>query len=406
MPRFLVRPSPGGATTVANSFIREHLPSAPEGYVKAYLFGLMLARSDAGEDIAALKMDAETLCSAFLYWQERGLVHVLSRSPLEIEFLNEAHAPVASAQFAPQAPRYGALLEGISKLLSGRQLNVGELARVYDWIEVFGLEEDAVEALVAHCVESTRRSNVSIKYMDAVAKAWADAGVKTAKDAKEHLEGYEKRHGGAAKILKVWSQNAQPTEPQLELYDKWTRGWGMEPEMILLASRQTASANTPTFQYLNAILEDYRARGLLDHKSLSSFLAARSERETQVRHQARMLFERAGIRRSPNREDREQIDVWIYDWGMPMEVLFYAAESSAGASMPFAYMKKIVAQLHREGVRTLDAARSRKLEHRRETAAAKATNWDYPQRGYSEEELKRILNKPGRNDDGADQKGV
>ena len=402
----MVRPSPGGATTVANSFIREHLPGAPEGYVKAYLFGLMLAHSDSGEDIAALHMDAETLGDAFLYWQERGLVHVLSRSPLEIEFLNEAHAPVASAHLAVQAPRYGALVGADIEDPLGRQLGVSELARVYDWIEVFGLGEDAVEALVAHCVETTRRANVSIKYMDAVAKAWADAGVKTAEDAKEHLDGYEKRHGGAAKILKVWGQNTQPTEPQLELYDKWTRGWGMEPEMILLASRQTASASTPTFQYLNAILEDYRARGLLDQKSLSSFLAARSERETQVKHQSRMLFERAGIRRSPNREDREQVDIWIYDWGMPVELLFYAAESSAGASMPFAYMKKIVAELYREGVRTLDAARGRKLEFRRDSAAPKANSWNYPQRGYSEEELRRILNKPGRNDDGADQKGV
>ena len=403
MPRFMVRPSSGGATTVANSFIREHMPGAPEGYVKAYLFGLMLAHSDAGEDISALQMDAAMLTDAFLYWQERGLVHVRSHSPLEIEFLNEAHAPVASAQFVPPTPRYGALIERITKILSGRQLGVSELARVYDWIEVFGLDEDAVEALIAHCVESTRRTNVSIKYMDAVAKAWADAGVKSAQDAKEHLDGYEKRHGGAAKILKIWNQSAQPTEPQLELYDKWTRGWGMEPEMILLASRQTTSARTPTFQYLNAILEDYRTRGLLDLKSLSSFLATRSERDTQVRHQCRMLFERAGIKRSPNREDREQLDVWIYDWGMPMELLFYAAESSAGASMPFAYMKKIVSELYREGVRTLDTARGRKLEHRREKTAPAGTGWDYPQRGYSEEELKRILSKPRRNDDGSDQ---
>ncbi len=56
------------ATAVPNAFFCEYMPAAPDGYVKVYLYGLMVAREGLGdtvrmvEDLAvALGMETETV---------------------------------------------------------------------------------------------------------------------------------------------------------------------------------------------------------------------------------------------------------------------------------------------------------------------------------------------------------
>ena len=80
-------------TEIDNIFINDYLPSAPESCVKVYLYGLYLCSS--GETIdnnlsafaKHLNMEEEDVESAFYYWQEQGLVQVLSTRPIEIRYI-------------------------------------------------------------------------------------------------------------------------------------------------------------------------------------------------------------------------------------------------------------------------------------------------------------------------------
>ena len=77
-----------GVTPVQNIFIAEYMQKAPEGYVKAYLYGLMQCYNPAlaeDEMAFALEMSEQALAEAFLYWQAQGLVSILADDPLRVE---------------------------------------------------------------------------------------------------------------------------------------------------------------------------------------------------------------------------------------------------------------------------------------------------------------------------------
>ncbi|MBR5145164.1 MAG: hypothetical protein IKV34_00680, partial [Clostridia bacterium] len=73
-----------GYTTVDNLFITNYLPEAPNKYVDIYLFGLYLC-SKGGQDnnldtmVRVLGIDKEDILTAYTYWQELGLVHILQK---------------------------------------------------------------------------------------------------------------------------------------------------------------------------------------------------------------------------------------------------------------------------------------------------------------------------------------
>ena len=80
-------------TLIDNVFITDFLPKAPELCVKAYLLGLYKCSSADDNDNTleyfekALNVCAEDVVSLFKYWEDQGLVQVLSTEPVEIRYL-------------------------------------------------------------------------------------------------------------------------------------------------------------------------------------------------------------------------------------------------------------------------------------------------------------------------------
>ena len=79
-------------TEIDNIFIDSFMPSAPEECTKCYLYGLFLASSGLKIDntlenfAKKLNMSEDDVESAFRYWEEQGLVQVLSTRPIEVVF--------------------------------------------------------------------------------------------------------------------------------------------------------------------------------------------------------------------------------------------------------------------------------------------------------------------------------
>ena len=72
-----------GFTTIDNKFIFNYLPDASDIRAGIYLFGLALSNSDGDDnscDTIARKFNVsnDDVLSAFQYWEELGLVHVVS----------------------------------------------------------------------------------------------------------------------------------------------------------------------------------------------------------------------------------------------------------------------------------------------------------------------------------------
>ena len=80
-------------TPIENMFLLEYLPSAPEGFLRVYLYARMLTlHPELGEDIAdvarALRMDEESVYNAMTYWERQGLVCRLTDRPPTYQLLS------------------------------------------------------------------------------------------------------------------------------------------------------------------------------------------------------------------------------------------------------------------------------------------------------------------------------
>ena len=80
-------------TLVDNTFINEYLPSAPDMCVKVYLLGLSKCNNSEDENNSlsyfarALNICEDDVISVFKYWEDLGLVQVLSTDPVEVRYL-------------------------------------------------------------------------------------------------------------------------------------------------------------------------------------------------------------------------------------------------------------------------------------------------------------------------------
>lgn len=376
-------------TPVDNIFITRYMPSAPELAVKAYLYGLMHISCplwDDGGICACLGCDEKDLRTAFAYWEAAGLVKIIAEDPLRVQYLNIKKA-IASGGAISAGSRYGDFVREIQTVLGTRVLSGAELAKIYDWLDVFGFEQSAAVEIVKHCLDA-KGAKTGVAYMDAVAKTLVGKGCLTLDDVKRSFADEAIMSSGAAKILKRWNRRSIPTEDQISLYEKWTKGWGFDDETIGLACEQMISADKPSFKYLDMILASWHENGAVDREKIEEM----SRREDELIELARKAFSKAGIKRTASREDKLHFAEWRFGWSMSEELILIAADAAKDSSRPFGEMKRLVKELHDAGISSATAAKEL-LEgapaRSNRGKSTRALNYMHGDK-YSDEELKKL----------------
>ena len=171
-------------TPIENMFLLEYLPSAPEGFLRVYLYARMLTlHPELGEDIAdvarALRMDEESVYNAMTYWERQGLVCRLTDRPPTYQLLSVNGAAARDPMEADyyELRDFNASLQslfGPENLLGPKQY-----AMAYDWLNVYGYTQDAALRLVEFQVKKSRSKSPSpariFKKADEMAGRWAAA---------------------------------------------------------------------------------------------------------------------------------------------------------------------------------------------------------------------------------------
>lgn len=371
-------------TPVDNRFILDHLPNANELCIRVYLFGLMLCSAGAEAETSlsdALGLTEPEITAAYTYWQRQGLVRIRSERPLVVEYLDLE--PTEAGGVVPG--KYAKLVSALASLIAPRQFDFRELKHVYDWIEVYGLDEEAVLELVSHCLDQKSR-RVSVNYIDAVARTWSEEGVRTRESARAYLARYELKKHGASEILRQWNKQRKPTKAEIALYDKWVSEWGFSPEAVLAALPKLTVSGTPNFVYLDELLDSLRKEGQLSKPEMERADAKIVEEQAF----ARLVFERAGKLEPATRTQRAQISMYLKDYGMPRELLLFGAEQCRGANEPFGMMKKLWNEWHDAGIFSIEGAR-KQLEARANVRKPKSQGRQYPQHDLTDDQLEHLL---------------
>ncbi len=349
-----VRFEPGAAkremTPVDNLFFTVYMPEADGMFVKVYLYGLMQCYHSSLSDDSIADMlgisESEVRC-AFVYWQAKGLVRIVSDEPLTVEYLLSEQPALTGAT----AVKYRPFIDALNQLLAPRQLNLREMKAMYDCIEVYGLEEPTALELTAYCIEQ-KGKRVSTNYILAAAQSWNEKGIVTPEQAKEYLERYRADKHGAAEILLRWNKRRRPTKDEMDLYDKWVQEWGFDSEAILAVCPQLVEVGSPTFAILNDRLEQMKDR----NRTTAAQINEQTGKELDDREFTKKVFQRLGKEEMPGRTDVSQMGMFRNEKGIQEGAILLAAEKARTAERPFGALKKILIDWAARGICSIDEA--------------------------------------------------
>lgn len=394
MPQFIITRDRKlfDVTAVDNIFIAEFMPHAPDFAVKVYIYGLMMNSNPefGSSDLAsALGASEADVLAAFKYWEQMRLVRIVLGESNSIQYLNIRQAFLEGPSAASDG-RYAALIAELRTVLGTRMLSGRELETVYDWIEVFGFDEESAVEIVKHCLE-LKGSRVHINYMDALAKRLAADGCVCIDEVRRSFERERDLYSGAARILRRWRIGRRPTEDEINTYNKWKLEWNFSDEAIDLACADVLAADRPNFKYLDSILHSYYKNGGVTADAVANI----RKKQDAAAELARRAFAIASLKRNPTSLDCMQFLLWSDEWKMSDDLILYAAELSAAKHSPFASMKKYLGDWHSCGIANVQAAKalceagaSSEPKRKRTQSVNRALN--YNQSRYSLEQLKQM----------------
>ena len=226
-------------TDVENSFIKEYLPSASGDAVKVYLYGLYLCRAGetdvSVEDFAAKTgVAVDTVLDCLKYWEEFGLISVLSTSPLSVVYL-PSNTFTSYKPRKIKAEKYTDFSKSVQAILPSRMISTGEYTEYFNIMETYGILPDAMILIIKYCAD-LKGPSVRYQYVSAVAKNFAKDGVTTVEQVERRLSSYVLFTGAIARILKAMGVKRQPEVEDLSFLKKWTEEMNFEPEVIEFAA--------------------------------------------------------------------------------------------------------------------------------------------------------------------------
>jgi len=344
-----------GVTILPNRFIDEFMVDADECALKVYIY-LLRFIFNPGVDVDvkamadALDITVTKTKKALKSWQAKGLLNVVEDEKgnisqvrlLDINSVGTASAYAAAPVAKPAKaeakteeveevfdihpelikrdtsnvifPKYSAaqmkvfgddghfaeliekmqriVIEKSGKMVEFKAEDIKTLAGIYECLE---FSDELIEYLYTYCAE---RGNTSYKYIKAVAMAWAEDGIKSAKDADYQTKRYSQLLNNMKKALGKHSGFGEQVIKEIE---SWVYDFGMDDEVIIYACNKAASRGTDTpFPIVRKMINDWHEKNV---KTLKDAEACSKEHEEATKSRARRSATTSTFNAHEQRED-------------------------------------------------------------------------------------------------------
>lgn len=297
-----------GYTVVDNTFLNEFLPQATGDDVKVYLFGLNLCTNPNTDDNSldtmskVLCLSEDAILKSFAYWQEMGLVQVVSNSPLEVRFL-----PIRTRSGSSKIrnkEKYADFNAQMQEVISGRMITPTEYNEYYSLIEVYHFEPEALVMIAKYC--TTRKStSIGYPYILAVARNYAEEGLKTTEAVENKFIEYEQNSDEIKRVLDALGLKREADIEERNLYLKWNNNFGFTNGTIVEVAKSLKKKGG--FAKLDSLLSKYYEQKLFTVEEISEF----AKRQDELFELAKTVSKNLGLYYQ-NLEN--VVDVYIADW--------------------------------------------------------------------------------------------
>ena len=302
------------ATVISNIFIDKYMKDANDAQLKVYLYILRMVQSHTAfsvSDIADQFNHTEReVLRALKYWEKLKLMslsfdssktllgirlldplkeeggsptEVISRQETSLQEVSSAEKQTipatefstqeepsdkyAKPSYSPDQLRAFKEKDGTEQLLFiaqayvGKTLSPSDMKTILYMSDVLEFSDDLIDYLIQYCVEKGKRD---FRYMEKVAVNWAEAGIRTPKQAEKAALKYDK---SVYAIMNELGKSSAPTSKELEYINRWTREYGFSNDVIFEACARTVLATDKhRFEYADGILANWKKENV-HHKS-------------------------------------------------------------------------------------------------------------------------------------------
>lgn len=146
----------------------------------------------------------------------------------------------------------------ITEAYLGKPLTTTDMRRILYLYDGLGFSFDLIDYLTQYCVN---KGKTSLRYIEAVGLAWHRQGIRTLEDAKASAESSAgKLHYQIFRFFGIRSH--EPTKPEIQIMDRWTKEYGFTSELISEAAKRTlAKTHEPSLNYADGILTSWHKAG-------------------------------------------------------------------------------------------------------------------------------------------------
>lgn len=293
MSAFLLKNSGLDFTPISNIFIEKYMTKARGEFVKVYI--LLLKCSISGEpgissSILAAKLNLleSEINNALKYWNDEGVIKLIpidKMNNFNIEFVNLAE------NYDPKGEKLDLLSALDNKntkeilkeieILLGRTLSSKEMITYLSWETELGFSLELILFLIEYCV-SKNKKNAS--YIEKVALAWHDSGIKTIEEANRQIANTEDKWVKIREVLNYLGiKNTDIMKPQQDMIEKWLLDYNFSTEVILRACKICSERlNRADFKYIDGILRKWNEAG---YKTLEDILSKDTQKQNNFNKQ-------------------------------------------------------------------------------------------------------------------------
>ncbi len=262
-------------TLVDNLFINEHLPYLDEKQIKVYLYGLYMCTLPAGRGeladmLSVLDMSEAEVRAAYGYFEDMGLVRIISESPLEVKYLSLKRCNQPPKKY--KSEKWNDFNAQLQQLFPERMLTPNEYNEYYMFLEESKLEQDAMLMIVQYCI-NLKGMSVRYPYILTVARNWVADGVRTVADVEKRLNEYDQQSDEMRQVLGALGRKNGPELEEKQMLLKWTRSWGYELPAILCAAKSLKGSKT--FKKLDAKLDEFYRMSIFTREEMEDYQAQR-----------------------------------------------------------------------------------------------------------------------------------
>lgn len=297
-----------GTTSIDNAFINEFLPKAQGDYVKVYLYGLSQCSNPYSDDNSlssmaiVLKMSEDQILDAFSYWQDMGIVQIISTDPVEVRYLPiKTHSGSAKLRVKSQ---YDDFNKQVQQIISGRMIRPNEYNEYYHLIESYHFEPEALIMIIKYCT-TIKSTSVNYPYILTVARSYEQEGIKSAAALEEKFLEQERAGKEIKEVLSALGLKREADLEERNMYLKWTNTYGFSHGTILEVAK--LQKNKGGFAKLDETLKKYAEQKLFSMQDISEY----NQEKEQMYTLARDISKTIGLYYQ-NLES--VVDTYITDW--------------------------------------------------------------------------------------------